>query len=177
MSRLREALLAGLAFAAIAGSGGCSPSPTDVASTDPSLPAASATPAGPSPTPIAPCGSLQARIDAAPSGSLLDLIGCTYTTGATIDKSLTIRGATIRPPFDTAGLVVTADDVTLLELTVAGPQGRSFREDEYGVELRGTVEDPLEDIIIRDSEISDFGYGGIYANHTMGLEVSAYRHP
>lgn len=111
---------------------------------------------------------LQARIFAAPSGSVLDLTGCTYTTGATVDRPLTIRGATIRPPAGSAGLVVKASGVTLDRLTITGPQGRTFNDTDYGVYASGGI----SSLTVSRSSIGNFGFGGIYVNGVSGVSIS-----
>jgi parallel beta-helix repeat protein len=161
------------------------PAPTASPSASPTAPA-NAVPAAspapdptPAPAPTAPptppaascAGTLQSEIDAAPAGSVLDLTGCTYATGATVNKALTIRGATIRPPAGTAGLVVTANDVTLDGLHIIGVQATTYNANEVGVEVRATAAAPVRRLTIRNSEIANFGFGGTYLRQVSDLVV------
>jgi hypothetical protein len=73
----------------------------------------------PAPTAAPSCGTLQARIDATPTGGILDLGSCVYRASATVDRAMTIRGGTIDGR-DAAGtvvretwLVVNASNVTI----------------------------------------------------------------
>jgi Right handed beta helix region len=93
------------------------------------LPLATSTPAptsAPTPTPTPVCGSLQALVDAAPTGSVVTAPACTYRETVTIGKPLTLRGygATISGK-DAAGttirsawVVVNASDVTVEGFTM-----------------------------------------------------------
>ena len=77
---------------------GSTSSPSHAQATPTPVPTATA------PTP-APCGSsLQARVDATPPGGTLDLTGCSYSAGATVNKALTITGGTLHFPSGTKGL-------------------------------------------------------------------------
>ncbi len=53
--------------------------------------------------------SLQAEIDSAEPGATLDLTGCAYLAGATIDKPLTLLGASVRTPAGETALTVSAN--------------------------------------------------------------------
>jgi parallel beta-helix repeat protein len=92
-----------------------------VAATPTSTPAPTS---APTPTPV--CGSLQALVDAAPTGSVVTAPACTYRETVTIGKPLTLRGygATISGK-DAAGttirsawVVVNASDVTVEGFTM-----------------------------------------------------------
>ena len=88
--------------------------------------------------PPADCvGTLQERINAAPSGSTLNLTGCTFTGGATINKPLTLVGATIKTGASKMGLTVTASNVTLRGLHITGPQAVSFDGKEKAIDVPG----------------------------------------
>jgi len=118
------------------------------------------------------CGAtLQSKIDAAPAGSVLNLPGCTYPAGATIRKSITILGGTIRPSRGTSGLLVLASEVTIDGLRVAGPQGTTYDQDEIGIEVQGTVTAPISGLTIRNCEIGTLGYGGLYIRHAASFVI------
>jgi hypothetical protein len=127
----------------------------------------------PTPTPAAGscAGTLQAKIDAAPAGSVLDLAGCTYAAGATVTKPLTIEGATIKPPAGTAGLVVSANDVTLDGLHIIGPQATVYHEDEFGITVAATASSPARRLTIRNSEVASFGKAGMWLRYVSDLVV------
>jgi Right handed beta helix region len=135
------------------------------------------TPTAADPTPPPPpasgsCGSsLQGEINAAATGSTLDLSGCTYTTSATVDKALTLKGATIRPPAGSAGLTVTADNVTLDGLTILGQNSRTYDSGEMGIIARGTASNPVANLRIRNTEVGNFGYGGMNLRFVTNLVV------
>ena len=127
----------------------------------------------PSPAPTNSCGSsLQSRINAAAPGAVLDLTGCTYTSGATVNKAITIRGATIRPSTGHGGLLVTASGVTLDGLHVLGRQASVYNSNEVGIEAEGSASAAVAHLVIKDCEISDFGYGGMYLRFVSNLLVS-----
>jgi len=127
----------------------------------------------PTPTPVAAgcAGTLQAGIDAAAAGSVLDLTGCTYAAGATVTKPLTIVGATIRPAAGTAGLVVKASDVTLDGLHLIGPQATTYRDGEFGITVMATASAPARRLTIRNSEIASFGKAGMWLRYVSDLVV------
>ena len=138
------------------------PVPTPTATPTPrptATPAPTATPT-PTPTPTtSSCGSsLQAKVDAAPSGGTLDLTGCTYAAGATIGKPLTIVGARVDVPADQRGFIVTASNVTLDRLVITGAQATSYSWNEVGVLTTGSV----SNLVVRDSTIRTFGNAGIW---------------
>jgi nitrous oxidase accessory protein NosD len=118
------------------------------------------------------CGSLQARIDAAPVGSTLRLSGCAYQGGATIDKSLTITGGMIKVASGSVGLNVTANNVTIEGIQIAGPNNMSYNGAEYGVYALGSPGVPIRHLTIRDTDIGSFGNDGIYAKYVADLLVS-----
>ena len=121
------------------------------------------------------CSTLQARIDGAAAGSVLDLSGCTYTAGAKVNKALTLRGATIRPPTGTKGILVTADNVTLDGLTIIGPQGKTFNWTDYGVYAAGTASNSVANLVVKNSTISRFGYGGISGHYVSAMVIANNR--
>jgi len=141
-------------------------------------PTATPTPA-PTPTPTATpapttssCGSsLQAKVDAAAAGSVLNLAGCTYGAGATVTKPLTIMGATVSPPAGTAGLVVSANDVTLDGLRIIGPQGTTYREGEFGIMVAASASAPARRLTVRNSEIASFGKAGMWLRYVSDVVV------
>lgn len=125
----------------------------------------------PTPTPTS-CGTtLQGRINAAAPGSVLNLTGCTYTAGATVTKSLTILGGTVRPARGTSGLLVQANNVTIDGVVITGPQGTTYDKDEVGIEVQGTVSAPIRGLTIRNARVGTLGYGGMYIRHASGFTV------
>jgi hypothetical protein len=106
----------------------------------------------PAPTPES-CGTLQGQINAAPAGSVLDLTGCSYTGTASIGKSLTLRGATLRSPAGQTGLMIARSGVTLDDVTIIGPQFATYDGSENGIETVGGI----ADLTIRNSHVSRFG--------------------
>ena len=156
-----------------------SPTPAPVATSAPvSTPTASPAPVStPAPTtapaPAADCSvSLQSQIDAAPLGSVLDLTGCTYAASATVSRPLTLVGATINVPADTHGVTVSASDVTLDHLTINGPQSAVYNGLEMGVYVGATPAAPLQRLTVKNSVISNFGYGGMYLRNVANFVVS-----
>ena len=130
-----------------------------------------ATPApAPTPTPVAiSCGSsLQAKVDAAPAGSTLDLTGCTYAAGATVSKPLTIVGATVTPPAGAVGLVVQASDVTLDSLVITGAQSTTYSSNEIGVYTTGSI----SNLVVRNSTIRTFGNAGIWVGPSTNSRIT-----
>ena len=152
------------------------PAPTPAATPKPTpTPAPTPTPtpsATPAPVVAVSCGTLQARIDSAASGSVLDLTGCAYTAGATVGKPLTVRGGAIKVPASGAGLIVTASDVTLDGITITGVNRTSFNGSEYGVYSSGSASAPIRNLVVRNSHISTFGYGGIYLGFPANATIS-----
>jgi parallel beta-helix repeat protein len=122
-----------------------------------------------------PCSNLQGRINAARSGSVLDLSGCSFTTGATISKPMTLRGATIQSSRAGAVIRVTADNVTLDRLRITGPQATRFRYGENGVHAAGSPSNRITGLVVKNSTIRRFGYGGIYVRHASGARLVGNR--
>ena len=156
-----------------------SPSPTATAplatSTPTSAPEPSPTPT-PTPTPAPTqsttgCSTLQARIDAAPTGSVLDLTGCTYSGRATVNKSLTLRGATVNVPAGGAGITVTADNVTIDDVAVTGAQASTYVSSEKCISAPGSSSNTIDRLTIRNSTIRRCGYGGVYLRYATAALV------
>ena len=119
------------------------------------------------------CGSsLGARVSAATAGSTLDLTGCTYTDGATVNKALTIIGGTLRFPSGTTGLSITHNDVTIDGMTIIGAQYAHYNASDYAIDAEGTSGSPLMGLVIRNCHISSVGKEGIEANHASGAIIS-----
>jgi hypothetical protein len=122
------------------------------------------------------CGDpLQHRIDTSSAGGILNLTGCSYATGATVSRSLTIVGGTIAPPRGTPGLVVTASDVTVDGLQVTGPKVMEYDAREVGIRVEGTVATPISGLVIRNCQLGDLGYGGMYVQHVVDFVLEANR--
>jgi hypothetical protein len=115
------------------------------------------------------CGtSLQAKVDAAPSGSTLNLTGCTYAAGATIGKPLTIVGARVNVPAGQRGFIVTASNVTLDSLVITGAQATTYSWNEVGVLTTGSI----SNLVVRSSTISTFGNAGIWVGPSTNSRIS-----
>ncbi len=118
------------------------------------------------------CGSLQSRIDVAPAGSTVRLGGCTYAGGATIDKPLTLVGGLLKVRSGGLGLKVSANNVTIEQTRIVGPNGTSFNRAEYGIYALGSAGSPIRHLTIRNVDIGSFGDDGIYAKYVANLIVS-----
>jgi hypothetical protein len=121
------------------------------------------------------CTNLQGRINAARSGSVLDLTGCAFTGSATINKPLTLRGATIRSSQTGPAIRVTADNVTLDRLRITGPGASRFRYGQNGIHAAGSRSNRITGLVVKNSTITRFGYGGIYVRHASGARVVGNR--
>ncbi len=119
--------------------------------------------------PSASCGStLQARIDAAPAGSTLDLSGCTYGAGATIGKSLTLVGAKVNVPANQRGFIVTASNVTLDRLVITGAQATTYSWNEVGILTTGSI----SNLVVRNSTIRTFGNAGMWIGPSTNSRIT-----
>ncbi len=117
----------------------------------------------------ASCGSsLQAKVDAAASGSTLDLSGCTYAAGATIKKPLTLIGAKVYVPANQRGFIVTASDVTLDSLVITGAQATTYSWNEVGVLTTGSI----SNLVVRNSTIRTFGNAGIWVGPSTNSRIT-----
>lgn len=115
------------------------------------------------------CGSsLQAKVDAAPSGGTLDLTGCAYSAGATIGKPLTIVGARVTVPAGQRGFIVTASNVTLDSVVITGAQATSYSWNEVGV----LGESSISNLVVRNSTIRTFGNAGIWVGPSTNPRIT-----
>ncbi len=125
--------------------------------------------ATPAPTASTACGSsLQTKINGATSGATLNLGGCTYSAGATINKPLTLVGARIYPAANTRGLIVTASNVTIDSVVIVGPQATTYRWNEVGILTTGSI----SNLVVRNSTIQKFGNSGIWLGTTSNARVT-----
>jgi hypothetical protein len=116
----------------------------------------------------AACGSsVQARVDAAASGSTLDLSGCSYNGTLRIAKALHVIGFTLNSPAGAAAVTVDADNVTIDTVTLRGPDATTYNGSEAGIAVRRTASNPIRGLSILDSTITRYGYGGMYLNHVV----------
>jgi hypothetical protein len=119
-----------------------------------------------------PCrSSLQAEIDAAVAGAAIDLEGCTFTGGATIEKPIAISGGVLRLPAGEAGIVVVADDVTIERMTIVGAQSTTYVFEEIGILVQATPEDPVRRLTIRDTTIGNLGGYGTYLRNVADVHI------
>src|SRR5205807_8818965 len=116
--------------------------------------------------------SLQAQVDAAPVGTVPDLRGPRSAPSATGSRPPTLPGAPITGPADTHGVTVSASDVTLDHLTINGPQSAVYNGLEMGVYVGATPAAPLQRLTVKNSVISNFGYGGMYLRNVANFVVS-----
>jgi parallel beta-helix repeat protein len=165
MRQLHRAIRSALQFAGLTAVVVSCASPTPAPTSAPT-----ATPA-PTATAVS-CGtSLQAMVDATPSGGTLNLAGCTYPAGATIARPLTLLGATIRPAAGSTGIVVRASDVTLDGLRIIGPQATTYREGEFGITVAASASSPARRLTIRNSEVASFGKAALWLRYVADLVV------
>lgn len=120
------------------------------------------------------CASpLQQRIDATPEGGALSLAGCDYAGSFTISRPLTVSGGTIRGATGRPALVVRASDVSVVGVTIVGPQADAYVSDEMGVYVEGSAAAPLSGIVISQCDIGRFGNAGVWAEHVDGVRVDS----
>jgi hypothetical protein len=145
------------------------PSPRPAPTATPPPAATPTPPPAASPTPATTCGtSLQAKVDAAPSGGTLNLGGCTYAAGATINKPLTLVGAQVYPPANTRGLIVTASGVSIDSVVIVGPQSATYRWNEVGILTTGSI----SNLVVRNSTLRRFGNSGIWLGPTTNARIT-----
>jgi hypothetical protein len=115
------------------------------------------------------CGSsLQAKVDAAASGAVLDLTGCTYASGALIQKPLTVVGARVNVPTNQRGFIIMASNVTIDGVVITGPQASTYAWNEVGVLTSGTV----SNVVVRNSTIRRFGNAGVWVGPSTNPRVT-----
>ncbi len=137
-----------------------------------SQPAQATLSAAPRPSGL-PCRpTLQAEIDAASGGDAIDLRGCTYDAGATIDKPLTVLGGMVRLPPGTAGITIEADDVTLDGIEIVGAQSGQYVFEEIGVLVQATPDRPVRRLTIRNSRLSSLGGFGAYLRNVESVRLA-----
>jgi hypothetical protein len=111
----------------------------------------------------APCGELQARIDATARGATLDLSGCSYTLASqvVVSRPITVRNGTIRA--SVSALLITSSEVTIEDMTIRGP-GYDAERRHYAIEVRGSSAGSyVRDITISGNTITDWDGDGIFA--------------
>lgn len=116
---------------------------------------------------------LQSAIDSAPSGSTLDLTGCTYVLGATISKPIILKGAIINVPAQSKGLTIASNNVTIDNVRITGKQASSFDSNEYGIFALGTQSNQIKNLTIQNSEVGTFGGWGIYVDHVFNPVIKS----
>ena len=121
-------------------------------------------------------GSIQSAIDNAPSGATLYFPPGNYVSNSqiNINKPLTILGygATLSTTStNIAQLNVTASDVTILGLRIVGAGG-SYVSGSHGIKAVGSSwATPLRNLTIRDVEVSDQKFRGIYVQYARGVHI------
>ncbi len=117
----------------------------------------------PTPTPV-PCGVLQARISATPTGGTLDLTGCSYdlVLPVLVSRPITIRGGSVSAP--AGGLLITSSHVSISRMALRGP-GATSDERHYGIEVRGpSASSYLTDITLSDNTLTAWDGEAIHAD-------------
>ena len=108
------------------------------------------------------------------AGSVLDLTGCTYTAGATVNKALTIIGGTIHFPAGSVGLTVAANNVTLNGVRVLGPGAPSaFNGNERAVVANGSSGSRITGLVIENCEIGNSAGYGLLLRYVSGEVVNS----
>lgn len=74
-----------------------------------------------------------------------------------------------------AGIRVTKSNTTIDGYRITGPQARTYSPTEVGILVAGTASAPLRNIVIRNCEISDFGYGGIVLKYVESFTIEGCR--
>jgi hypothetical protein len=100
-------------------------------------------------------------VDTSAQGSVVDISGCTYSGDVRINHPLTLSGGTITVRSGQTGITVAADDVTLVNVHVVGPQASAFVKGEDGIAVSATASHPVHRLTIRSCEISSFGDAGV----------------
>ncbi|MCE1204307.1 MAG: right-handed parallel beta-helix repeat-containing protein [Holophagaceae bacterium] len=126
---------------------------------------------------------LQEAIRAAKPGTVLDLQGRTFEGSFRIDRSVTLRGGTIRVSAGAHGLHVLADQVTLDGLTLQGGQNGIWAEHVNQLEVRNcTIQDAAYSGImilsghncrVTNNTIQRIGLGKPAGTNAYGIALSA----
>ncbi len=127
--------------------------------------------------------TIQAAVDAATAGDIIEVAAATYTEQVSIDKGLTLMGdpgdATAgpgaNPPIlDGGGLVGSAITIEggVSDVTIAGFEIRNYRNRTQGEEWKqggvgsgiiASDPDPVDNVTIRDNSFHDLGWNGVLA--------------
>lgn len=125
-----------------------------------------------SPVATISCGaSLQAAIDSATAGSVLDLTGCTYTANAIINKALTLKGATLTYSGTGIGIKVTASSVTIQGCTLTGPGADTFYTNGAAIRVTGTSGARITGLVVTGCTITGWSFG-VDAFYTTGQDIT-----
>ena len=124
-------------------------------------------PSAPVPAPAWPWPTLQAAIDATPTGGTLDATGRTFEERIKIGRPMTLRGGTIHAIDGHIVYIVDAPDVTLEGVAVRGD----------GVATWGMGIDALraDRLRVLGCTVRDLGYAGIMVLESAGVEVLGCR--
>lgn len=129
---------------------------------------------------VVSCGDLQAQIDAAAAGSTLNVTGCTFGSGVTINKALTLVGGTINVATNTSAVTITANNVTLDGVTITGPGNTAtgskpnytlYNINSRGIYVSGSGVSRRTGIVIRNCTVSGFRGWGIYLLYPQGALI------
>jgi hypothetical protein len=123
----------------------------------------------PAPAPTVACGVPQDRINAAASGSILDLTGCTHSGTIVVSKPLKIIGLTLNSPASKTAVTVNANDVTLDHMTIRGPQAMTYNGSENGIDTAAGI----ARLSILGGTVSRFGGICVRAYKVTDLTISA----
>ncbi len=136
--------------------------------------AAAAAPAAPqAPVASSRCGpTLQARLDRAPTGSVIDLAGCTYALTAPVEiaRAMTVRGGTLTA--STTAIVVRSSNVTISGMGIRGP-GDDVTNDHRAIDILGpSAASYLSNVSVTGNTISDWDGKGVFARFVDGFLIA-----
>jgi nitrous oxidase accessory protein NosD len=121
---------------------------------------------------IAPGADLQAALDAAPAGAVVELAPGRHPGPVVVRKELTLRGApgalVVAPRHARAAVGIASDDVTLGPLGIRGGSSGLIVRDANDVRVDGVT---VRDSVLHGVEIVDA------SAHLFDVEVAALSHP
>jgi hypothetical protein len=119
--------------------------------------------------------TLQALIDATSPGGTLNVAGQTFTTGAIINKAMTLVGsgtATLSFASGAQGLRVTSSTVVITGMVITGPGNTiAYNINSRGIDVRGTSAARISGLVVRDCVITQSNGFGMYINYPTGALI------
>ena len=127
------------------------PDPTEAPTPAPTpTPTPAPTPAPTDPAPV--CGSsLQVAIDRTPTGSELDVTGCSFSGSVKITRSVHVTGGTLTVPSGATGVTIRSAGVTIEGMKILG----------NGTAYAGIWASGSQDVVVRRVTVSSFVYAGV----------------